>query len=608
MAAWIHNTRVSPKLRAIPWCLTYSKPPRTDLFPFQIVNVINGTKITTSKASARIFVGLRSPTEAIVWNPRTRGIVETVHPSQIRTIRPSIDFILSHFGADEDTLLERLSSLRQEYHRLGALAASSNRLPPRFRSLPEWKVAVKEHAEKLLGMAPAPLEKLTGPLPPGATVDVSFFTGQERDGQIKARLVVNRGEMGCDDDVVTNDLPPMHERLALLSVMEYLRTSDPRLVVRAGDVSGAYYATKAEGYLKLPNEWPTGVGGMTAGEVVRSNCAMPGSRLGSGLFLTQLDSQLVAFPRTYGTIRKGRDFIGCNYSDDLLGIGSPEAWTLLNEQISQQYAVQYEEGYPARWVGMDFTFNDGILNVGCSSTCLKYEIVNTKLPTREEFAALKPEEKSDDEHAKRNAKVWVGRLMYLATLHPALCYSATFLSSAMHYIPEESALMAERLINAAMVFKPTFQIRPIQPKFCVIYVDASQDLPSCRATVGVLMQLQESEVPEPLHNPIFWVTKRIASLYNSSYTAESKGLSEACVYLAEHRNFIKQLWPNIEFVMFNDNKALCETITNRGKAHPFASTIIDFVREKLNEFACRIEWIRTHDNLADQLTKFKRFW
>lgn len=168
--------------------------------------------------------------------------------------------------------------------------------------------------------------------------------------------------------------------------------------------------------------------------------------------------------------------------------------------------------------------------------------------------------------------------------------------------------MAERFIYAVQYAKPTFTIRAITPKFCAIYVDASQDLPTCRATVGVLFQLQEGDEPEELHNPILWTTKRIASLYNSSYSAESKGLSEATAYLMQNRVFIQSVWPSINFVMFNDNRALCDTITNRGRPHPFASDILDFVKEKLDETGCSLKWVPTQLNLADQLTKFKRFW
>lgn len=154
----------------------------------------------------------------------------------------------------------------------------------------------------------------------------------------------------------------------------------------------------------------------------------------------------------------------------------------------------------------------------------------------------------------------------------------------------------------------SFPVWPVSGKYCAVYVDASQDLPTCRATAGVLIQIQDSDEPEPLHNPILWVSRRLASLYNSSYTAESKGISEACALLAEHHQFISKFWPGISFIMFNDNKALCTSINERGHVHPFASSIVDFVREKLTEFKCKLVWIRTHQNLADQLTKYKKFW
>lgn len=390
--------------------------------------------------------------------------------------------------------------------------------------------------------------------------------------------------------------------------MEARRKADPSLRVRAGDVSGAYYATRSSGYLRLPAEWPSGLGNFQPKEIVRSNCAMPGSRLASGLFLTQLDNLLTSFPRRYGTIRVGDSFVGCNYSDDLLGIGTPEAWSLLHQQISQQYTIEFEDGYPKRWVGMDFTMIDGTLHVGCLTSCDRYENPETYLPRREDFAALSPADKSEDQDAVSNARKWVGRLNYAATLHPALTYSAVFLSSALHYLPVEATVLAKRLMHAVSKHNPTFPVHPVDGLFCVIYTDASQNITTCRATAGILMQIQDTDSPEPLHNPIFWTSRRLASLYNSSYAAESKGLSEACAVLAQHEAQIRQIWPHIKFVMMNDNKALCESIVNRGAPHPFASNIIDFVKEKLNAYDCQLKWIRTSDNLADQLTKFKRFW
>lgn len=297
MAEWIHNTRVSPSIKAVPWSLTYANPYRSDLFPLQIVSVVNSTRVSASKAVPRIFLGLAGPTKAVVWAPRIEKAVEVVHPTKLRTIRPSVEFLLSHYGCDEEGVAV-----------LGSLAATSARLPPGFRVDPRWAPAVAEHANKLLSMVPPPLTKLVGPLPPGVVPDRSFFTGQERDGQFRARLVVDNGSCGSDSDVYTNDLPCMLERLSLLSKMEALRDANPAWSVGAGDVSGAYYATRAEGYLRLPKDWPPGLGGMNPSEIVKSNCAMPGSRLGSGLFLTQLDSCLPTFPRTHHTIREGPQF------------------------------------------------------------------------------------------------------------------------------------------------------------------------------------------------------------------------------------------------------------------------------------------------------------
>lgn len=131
MASWIHNSRVSSLTRSIPWSMTYVNPMRSDLFPFQIVTVVNSTRLTSKKATARIFIGLKSPTEAVVWSPRNEKDVQVVHPSQLRVIKPSIEFILSHFGADDESLAS-----------LGSLAASSAKLPRNFRKDPRWSPAV----------------------------------------------------------------------------------------------------------------------------------------------------------------------------------------------------------------------------------------------------------------------------------------------------------------------------------------------------------------------------------------------------------------------------------------------------------------------------------
>lgn len=169
MAQWLHNTRVSPKLKAIPWSLTYTNPCRSDLFPLQIVNVIHSSKINAGKATTRLFLGLASPTKAVVWTPKIEKQVEVVHPTQLRVIKPSIPFILAHFGLDAEDVYDPAalgagSALTpappdSEVPVLGSLAATSSRLPADFRRDPRWTPAVHAHAVKLMSMDPPPLTK-----------------------------------------------------------------------------------------------------------------------------------------------------------------------------------------------------------------------------------------------------------------------------------------------------------------------------------------------------------------------------------------------------------------------------------------------------------------
>lgn len=214
------------------------------------------------------------------------------------------------------------------------------------------------------------------------------------------------------------------------------------------------------------------------------------------------------------------------------------------------------------------------------SACDRYDVAFTKLPTQEAFSKIKPLDKSSDQEAISDARTWVGRLNYVATLHPALAYAANYMASALHYVPAECSRMAQQLIHAVTKFKPSFQILPVKGKYCAFYVDASQDLSTCRATAGVLIQLQDSNEPETLHNPLLWVSRRLATLYNSSYSAESKGLSEACVLLEQNHAFITRMWPGVQFIMFTDNQALCKSIEGANNPHPFASSIIDFVKQQ----------------------------
>lgn len=77
-------------------------------------------------------------------------------------------------------------------------------------------------------------------------------------------------------------MPTIAERFTFLSL--YARKISEKHVPWSGDISGAYYATKGEGYIRLPHDWPKGIGNFDPHEIVSLNCAIPGDKFSSGLF------------------------------------------------------------------------------------------------------------------------------------------------------------------------------------------------------------------------------------------------------------------------------------------------------------------------------------
>lgn len=163
---------------------------------------------------------------------------------------------------------------------LGALSQSTRKLEGFDKRSPEWREAIKEHAERLVNYGA--FVKFDGSTDgkPGS----SFFTGRMVDGLPKARLVAN-GALHSDTPV-DSYLPLIHERY--LFVTEAARRARNGHKLYGGDISGAYYNTPGEGSLYLPHNWPAGVGGFAPKEKVTLKCAIPGDTLSSGLFLSSL--------------------------------------------------------------------------------------------------------------------------------------------------------------------------------------------------------------------------------------------------------------------------------------------------------------------------------
>lgn len=439
----------------------------------------------------------------------------------------------------------------------------------------------------------------------------SFFVGRNVDGVLNARLVANGG-LSLDGQVLDQYLPALFERFSFLSLLAIHlgRGFTPW----SGDISGAYYATKGRGFIQLPHDWPQGEGGFRPNEIVELECAIPGDRLSSGLFLQQFDDLLLSqgFEILSGRTKRYRHDDGSysyliNYSDDLLGFStSVEHMQLIESLICKKFRVSLEPGIPPKWVGMDLVVREkGELGVGSASTFLSYDVPYAKF-SLDDISKLNLAEKCTDKPAIKNALSVIGKLLYGATTNPWLTYLSSFLAAALHYDPSGASSIANAAIHYYSRRPAYLSFFAIEPKFIAIYTDASHSLATCRAHAGAWIQLQCSSDPQPRANVLTWGSEKLAKLYESVYSAEAKAVEiglRACLKILPH---VQSLFGSLAIVLFTDNKALSGTLNNKSEPHPFASSAIDFIRQTVTDNYITVKWVKTDENLADILTKPSR--
>lgn len=90
----------------------------------------------------------------------------------------------------------------------------------------------------------------------------SFFVGRKLDDKYTARLVSN-GALQAHPNLIDSYLPSEAEHLLYFNTMAEHEIDFPNGYYFTGDLSGAYYTTRGEGYLRLPHDWPAGVGGFS---------------------------------------------------------------------------------------------------------------------------------------------------------------------------------------------------------------------------------------------------------------------------------------------------------------------------------------------------------
>lgn len=261
-AEHVLNTRASPSRYLIPFHVTYNTRPRYDLFPLTAVTLVRKSKrMSEDRTEKVVFLCQADAQSAFVWRFVERPIqIELVHVNSLRSAKFNL--------LNVDAYLKPITQVN-------ALSQTARAITPAERKSNEWKVAIREHCDKLLSLGFA---KRAVDIPKKAIVR-SFFVGRNVDGSLNARLVANGG-LTIEGQSLDQYLPTLSERMIFINFL--CMHVHKGAIPWSGDISGAYYATSGNGHIHLPGNWPAGIGGFQPNEIVELCCAIPGDRLSSG--------------------------------------------------------------------------------------------------------------------------------------------------------------------------------------------------------------------------------------------------------------------------------------------------------------------------------------
>lgn len=582
-AAFVLNTRASTVVKAIPWFLRFKAPPRLELQLFQHVTVVQSSKmiVIKSKAEHGYFLGQESPTSAL-WLT-SDGELASCDPSALRQPLVSVRELLI-----------------QSHLSFNALSVQSNKLPRGARSSQEFRDAVRSHVSKIMKFSPF---RLAGKIPPDAPIGDGMFIGRMQDGEIKARLVAN-GSLTSDTEL-DSSLPLYEHRFMFLT--QLTRRLSQGHIPFAGDFSSAYYATRGDGYLRLPGDWPNdpAVSQFHPRQVVRLNCAIPGDALSSGLFLQQakviLDEHL-GTPLSVCSYQTN-DCTLIHYSDDVLGsASSPAVVSELQSVIGRQFTVDFSFEIPPKWVSLDLTLINGEIHATLLSTARNYlDEPRTLVLSRLRLFELTS--KSTDAAAISAARTWAGRLNFLANAAPCLGWFASFLSSALYYDPVRSVEFMKDLIAYYIQRPKPMRFLPTHSSFLALYTDASHSRGRYRGHTAFHLQAQETSDPEEEYNVIAFSSKAIDIHVADVYEAELIAIDRSLKSIAPLWKAVCAYYPDLPLVVFNDNEKAVQAVNADAKYNPFVGDLVEGVRKRLDFFRASLRHCSSGENLADIGTK-----
>jgi len=290
------------------------------------------------------------------------------------------------------------------------------------------------------------------------------------------------------------------------------------------------------------------------------------------------------------------------YVDDIIVAGNNENIQIVKNSIKSNFEIK-DLGNIDFIIGIKFSkINDNIFinQKGYINEILKkYEMTNSK--TTNNLLPIKNEEFRKEPFNSTTYRGAIGSLLYIAIhTRPDILFTVT---KAARYSTEPNLenwhnvlkilKYLKYTINYSMKFTNNFDIKA--------YVDADYagDEESRRSTSGYIITIGNS--------PICWSSKLQHCVATSTAEAEYYSLSECGKQVLWLKNILSEIGINTGTIkIYIDNKAAIFSSENNVINNKLKHIDIryHFIRELINNKTIKLEYIKSSENLADDLTKF----
>ena len=328
--------------------------------------------------------------------------------------------------------------------------------------------------------------------------------------------------------------------------------------------------------------------------------------------LESLGMKALSGDPAFFTLHINGELVGfvCLHVDDLLMAGNKQFEKIITEKLMKQFKFSKLERGKFKYLGCEIEkIPDGDISLNQNEYIQNIEEVH--LPTKRNSCRANDSE-------KREIRRVVGELLWMSLMtRPDLSFEVNLLSTRISNATIKDLKDARRLVAKAKFDPVALNFTKLGNKRNMtikLYCDASfsNQEDKIKSTEGRVLLLENKQSSKA--NIFCWKTKKISRVCRSVKAAETRsledGLDEAIHYARMTREifdgFVDLKNPTqIEVEAVTDNKSLWENLHNtRQCEEKMLRNSIALIKEMVDRSEVKnVEWVDTHDMLADALTK-----